>query len=48
MESKLLDRRYRMLKSITAGQGSTYLAEDTKRPGNPICVVKKCWKKLVE
>jgi serine/threonine-protein kinase len=41
MEGKLLDRRYRIKNFIAKGLGNTYLAEDTKRPGNPTCVVKK-------
>ncbi|OUL21789.1 hypothetical protein BV372_31325 [Nostoc sp. T09] len=36
-----LDRRYKIISFLSAGGfGHTYLAEDTKRPGNPICVVK--------
>lgn len=38
----ILDRRYKIISSLSAGGfGHTYLAEDTKRPGNPICVVKQ-------
>ena len=41
MISKLLDNRYRIKKLLgKGGFGHTYLAEDTKRPGAPICVVK--------
>ncbi|WP_081980793.1 CHASE2 domain-containing protein [Neosynechococcus sphagnicola] len=37
----LLSGRYRIKKVLGAGGfGQTYLAEDTKRPGNPLCVVK--------
>lgn len=37
----LLDGRYQVVKDIgKGGFGETYLAEDTKRPGNPYCVVK--------
>jgi serine/threonine protein kinase len=37
----LLDNRYRIVRSLaTGGFGQTYLAEDTRRPGNPMCVVK--------
>ncbi len=38
---KLLDRRYRTIRVLAAGGfGHTYLAEDTRRPNNPLCVVK--------
>jgi serine/threonine protein kinase len=37
-----LDGRYKIIKSLSAGGfGETYIAEDTKRPGNPKCVVKQ-------
>jgi serine/threonine-protein kinase len=37
----LLDRRYRILYNLaTGGFGRTYVAADTRRPGNPRCVVK--------
>ncbi len=39
--SSLLSGRYRMQKVLGAGGfGQTFLAADTKRPGQPICVVK--------
>ncbi|WP_019503363.1 protein kinase [Pleurocapsa sp. PCC 7319] len=39
---KILDRRYRMIEVLgEGGFGKTFLAQDTKRPGNPICVVKQ-------
>ncbi|MGK7874200.1 MAG: GUN4 domain-containing protein [Xenococcaceae cyanobacterium] len=42
MHGRLLDRRYRIIEDLGAGSfGQTYIAEDTKRPGNPRCVVKK-------
>lgn len=38
----LLDQRYKITKSLSSGAFShTYLAEDTKRPQNPICVIKQ-------
>lgn len=36
-----LDRRYEVVRSLaTGGFGQTYIAEDSRRPGNPKCVVK--------
>ncbi|MGF1674157.1 MAG: protein kinase [Rivularia sp. (in: cyanobacteria)] len=41
MIGKLLDSRYQIVKVLaTGGFGENYIAKDTKRPGNPICVVK--------
>ncbi|MEB3181478.1 MAG: serine/threonine protein kinase [Nostocaceae cyanobacterium] len=41
MIGQLLDRRYQVMQVLgTGGFGQTYLAQDTRRPGNPICVVK--------
>jgi serine/threonine protein kinase, bacterial len=41
MIGKLLDYRYKVIRVLaTGGFGETYIAEDTKRPGNPTCVVK--------
>ena len=41
MLGKLLDRRYRIVKELAEGGFSqTYLAEDTRLPKNPQCVVK--------
>lgn len=41
MLGKLLDGRYHVNQILGAGGfGRTYLAQDTRRPGNPICVVK--------
>ncbi|MFN6567344.1 protein kinase domain-containing protein [Dendronalium sp. ChiSLP03b] len=37
----LLDNRYLIVRTLaTGGFGQTYIAEDTRRPGNPVCVVK--------
>jgi eukaryotic-like serine/threonine-protein kinase len=42
MLGNVLDSRYRILQTLGAGGfGQTYLAEDTKLPGNPQCVVKQ-------
>ena len=42
MENQLLDSRYKIIQALgKGGFGKTYLAEDTKRPHNPICVVKQ-------
>ena len=41
MLGKLLDGRYRIIKELAEGGFSqTYLAEDTRLPKNPQCVVK--------
>lgn len=41
MLGKLLDGRYRVIQILSAGGfGETYIAEDTRRPGNPRCVLK--------
>jgi len=41
MIGKLLDRRYQVVQILgQGGFGHTYIAEDTRRPGNPSCVVK--------
>jgi serine/threonine-protein kinase len=41
MIGKLLDHRYQVIRILaTGGFGETYIAQDTKRPGKPICVVK--------
>ncbi len=41
MIGQLLDRRYQVTKVLGAGGfGETYIALDTRRPGNPVCVVK--------
>jgi serine/threonine protein kinase len=42
MSEQLLDRRYLILQGLNQGGfGRTFLAKDTKLPGNPICVVKQ-------
>jgi serine/threonine protein kinase len=42
MSEKLLDRRYLIVEVLSQGGfGVTFLAKDTKLPGNPICVVKQ-------
>lgn len=42
MLGKLLDRRYQVTQVLgSGGFGKTYLALDTRRPGNPTCVVKQ-------
>jgi serine/threonine protein kinase/tetratricopeptide (TPR) repeat protein len=41
LRGKLLDRRYRILHTLARGGfGETYVAEDTRLPGHPKCVVK--------
>ncbi len=41
MIGKLLDHRYQVIRVFAMGGfGQTYIAQDTRRPGNPICVVK--------
>jgi eukaryotic-like serine/threonine-protein kinase len=41
MLGKLLDERYQIIQILSAGGfGQTYIAEDTRRVGNPKCVVK--------
>ncbi|MBH8577686.1 protein kinase [Nostocaceae cyanobacterium CENA369] len=41
MLGKLLDGRYKVIQVLSAGGfGETYIAEDTRRPGNPRCVLK--------
>ncbi|OUL19315.1 Ycf66 family protein [Nostoc sp. 106C] len=41
MLGKLLDGRYKVIQVLSAGGfGETYIVEDTRRPGNPKCVLK--------
>lgn len=41
MIGQLLDGRYQVIQVLGAGGfGQTYIAKDTRRPGNPTCVVK--------
>lgn len=40
--SKVIGGRYEIIKILGAGGfGETYIAQDTQRPGNPLCVVKQ-------
>jgi CHASE2 domain-containing sensor protein/serine/threonine protein kinase len=42
ISGKILDGRYKIVKVLGSGGFSeTYIAEDTKLPGNPLCVVKQ-------
>ena len=42
MLGNLLDGRYKVVQVLSAGGfGETYIAEDTRRPGNPSCVLKR-------
>lgn len=42
MIGKIIDQRYHIIQSLgQGGFGTTWLAQDTKRPGNPLCVVKQ-------
>jgi serine/threonine-protein kinase len=42
MISTIIDKRYHIIQSLgKGGFGTTFLAKDTKRPGNPFCVVKQ-------
>lgn len=41
MIGRLLDQRYQVVELLgKGGFGHTYIAQDTRRPGNPTCVVK--------
>ncbi|MEL7226310.1 MAG: protein kinase, partial [Cyanobacteria bacterium J06576_12] len=41
-QPKLLDSRYRVTQKLSEGGfGVTYLAQDTRRPGGPLCVAKE-------
>ncbi|MFM6139386.1 MAG: protein kinase domain-containing protein, partial [Sphaerospermopsis kisseleviana] len=42
MIGTIIDGRYHIIQSLgKGGFGTTFLAKDTKRPGNPVCVVKQ-------
>jgi serine/threonine protein kinase/Tol biopolymer transport system component len=41
MATQLLDGRYQIIEVIESGEyGQTYIAKDTRRPGEPLCFVK--------
>ena len=41
MIGTIIDQRYHIIQNLgKGGFGTTFLAKDTKRPGNPLCVVK--------
>lgn len=41
MLGKLLDGRYQVVQILSSGGfGETYISQDTRRPGNPKCVLK--------
>ena len=40
MIGRLLDQRYQVVEVLgRGGFGHTYIGQDTRRPGNPTCVV---------
>ncbi|NJO40571.1 MAG: protein kinase [Cyanobacteria bacterium CRU_2_1] len=42
MIGQILDRRYQITRSLSSGGfGETFLAQDIRIPGNPLCVVKQ-------
>jgi serine/threonine-protein kinase len=42
MIGTIIDKRYHIIQNLgKGGFGTTFLAKDTKRPGNPLCVVKQ-------
>lgn len=42
MIGRILDGRYKITQNLSKGGfGHTFLAQDTKRPGSPVCVVKQ-------
>lgn len=42
MIGTIIDGRYHIIQNLgQGGFGTTFLAKDTKRPGNPLCVVKQ-------
>lgn len=42
MIGTIIDQRYHIIQNLgEGGFGTTFLAKDTKRPGNPLCVVKQ-------
>ena len=47
MIGQLLDKRYKITQQLAQGGfGKTYLAQDTKRPGHPNCLVKQLHPRL--
>ncbi len=43
MQGQTIGGRYQILTQLAQGGfGTTFLAQDIQRPGNPQCVVKRC------
>lgn len=42
MIGTIIKQRYHIIQNLgKGGFGTTFLAKDTQRPGNPLCVVKQ-------
>ncbi len=42
MIGRIIKQRYHIIQNLgKGGFGTTFLAEDTQRPGNPFCVIKQ-------